>query len=40
MVEAADASGERPLAAMTSFAPLVEIASADHERADRRLFLS
>lgn len=40
MSEAADASADRSLSAMTPFAPAIEVASADHERADRRLFLS
>ena len=40
MIEAVEASAERALAAMTPFAPLIEISSAAHERADRRLFLS
>jgi urease accessory protein len=40
MIEAVEASAGRSLAQMTPFAPLVEISSAAHERADRRLFLS
>jgi urease accessory protein len=33
-------SAEHDLTAMTSFTPRIEIASATHERADRRLFVS
>ncbi len=33
-------SADRTLDDMTSFVPLVEVLSAEHERADRRLFLS
>lgn len=40
MVEAVEDSAGRSLSAMTPFAPLIDVASADHERADRRLFLS
>jgi hypothetical protein len=40
MVEAVEDSAGRSLSAMTPFAPLIELASADHERADRRLFVS
>lgn len=40
MVEAVDDSADRSLDAMTPFAPLVDVASAQHERADRRLFVS
>jgi len=38
--EAVADSAERTLDDMTSFTPLVDVLSADHERADRRLFLS
>lgn len=31
---------DRPLEEMTPFAPVVDVASAEHERAERRLFLS
>ncbi|MBB6646036.1 urease accessory protein UreF [Halobellus ruber] len=37
---AVDASDARTLDDLTSFTPLAEVLSADHERADRRLFLS
>jgi len=40
VVEAVETSADRELSAMTPFAPLVEVASAEHERADRRLFVS
>lgn len=40
MVEAVETSADRELSAMTPFTPLVEVASAEHERADRRLFVS
>ncbi|ESP90091.1 urease accessory protein UreF [Candidatus Halobonum tyrrellensis] len=40
MVEAADDSVGRGLADMTPFSPLVDVLSAEHERADRRLFVS
>lgn len=40
MVEAVEDSAGRSLSAMTPFAPLIDVASANHERADRRLFLS
>jgi urease accessory protein len=33
-------SADRSLSQMTSFAPLVDVLAADHERADRRLFVS
>ncbi|MFA1609706.1 urease accessory protein UreF [Halobellus rubicundus] len=40
-IEAAiDDSAGRSLAEMAPFAPLVDVLSAEHERADRRLFLS
>jgi urease accessory protein len=38
--DAVDDSATRTLDEMTSFTPLVDVLSADHERADRRLFLS
>lgn len=34
------ASADRDLSTMTSFAPLVDVLAAEHERADRRLFVS
>jgi urease accessory protein len=37
---AVDDSADRTLDGMTSFTPLVDVLSAEHERADRRLFLS
>lgn len=37
---AVDGSDARTLDEMTSFTPLSDVLSADHERADRRLFLS
>lgn len=40
IVAAWETNSDRPLAAMTPFAPLVDVASMEHERADRRLFLS
>lgn len=40
MIAAVDDSAERTLEEMTSFTPLVDILSADHERAERRLFVS
>lgn len=40
MTAAVDASADRRLEEMDPYAPLVDIASAEHERADRRLFLS
>lgn len=40
MVEAVEDSADRSLDAMTPFAPLIDVASAEHERADRRLFVS
>jgi len=39
-VDAVDASADRSLDEMTPFAPLVDVLAADHERADRRLFVS
>jgi urease accessory protein len=38
--DAVDDSATRTLDGMTSFTPLVDVLSAEHERADRRLFLS
>ena len=40
MVDAVDDSADRSLAEMTSFTPLVDVLAADHERAQRRLFVS
>ncbi|WP_123537931.1 urease accessory protein UreF [Halosimplex salinum] len=40
MVDAVEESADRALDDMTPFAPLVDVCSAEHERADRRLFLS
>jgi len=40
MVEAVETSADRSLDGMAPFAPLVDVRSAEHERADRRLFLS
>jgi urease accessory protein len=40
MVDAVDDSAGRSLSEMEPFAPLVDVLSAEHERADRRLFLS
>ncbi|WP_415379837.1 urease accessory protein UreF [Halosimplex sp. TS25] len=40
MVDAVEESADRSLDDMTPFAPLVDVRSAEHERADRRLFLS
>jgi urease accessory protein len=40
IVAAVDDSAERTLAEMTTFSPLIDIYAADHERADRRLFVS
>jgi len=40
MAGAVEESADRSLAEMTPFAPLVDVQSAAHERADRRLFLS
>lgn len=37
---AVDASADRSLDEMTPFAPLVDVLSAEHERAERRLFVS
>jgi urease accessory protein len=40
MVDAVEASAEREIDDMAPFAPLVDVRSAEHERAQRRLFLS
>ncbi|QPV64465.1 urease accessory protein UreF [Halosimplex litoreum] len=40
MVDAVEASAEREVDDMAPFAPLVDVRSAEHERAQRRLFLS
>jgi urease accessory protein len=40
MSAAVEDSADRTLDEMTPFAPLIEIRSAEHERADRRLFKS
>lgn len=40
MVAAVDASEGRSLDSMDPFSPLVDVLSAEHERADRRLFVS
>ncbi len=40
LVAAWDRNRDRSLAEMTTFAPLVDVASMEHERADRRLFVS
>jgi len=40
MVAAVEHSADRMLDSLAPFAPLVEVASMGHERADRRLFLS
>lgn len=40
MVDAVEASSERGIDDMAPFAPLVDVRSAEHERAERRLFLS
>jgi urease accessory protein len=40
LVEAWERNRDRPLTEMTTFAPLVDVASMEHERADRRLFVS
>ncbi|ELZ29640.1 urease accessory protein F UreF [Halosimplex carlsbadense 2-9-1] len=40
MVDAVEASAERDIDDMAPFAPLVDVRSAEHERAQRRLFLS
>jgi urease accessory protein len=38
--EAVDDSADRTLATMAPFSPLVDVLAAEHERADRRLFVS
>lgn len=40
IIDAVDDSADRRLTEMTSFAPLVDVLAADHERAQRRLFVS
>jgi urease accessory protein len=40
MVDAVDDSAARSLAEMALFTPLVDVLAADHERAQRRLFMS
>ncbi len=40
MRDAVRQSADRPVTEMASFAPLVEVRSCEHERADRRLFMS
>lgn len=40
VVEAVETSADRGLTDMDPFAPLVDVAAARHERADRRLFMS
>jgi urease accessory protein len=40
MTAAATASAERSLDEMAQFTPLTDVLAADHERADRRLFMS
>lgn len=40
IVDAVEASADRSLDDMTPFAPLLDVRSAEHERAERRLFLS
>jgi urease accessory protein len=40
MVEAAEDSADRSLEEMAPFAPLVDVLAAEHERAERRLFVS
>lgn len=40
MAAAVDDSADRTLDEMTPFAPLVDVLAAEHERADRRLFMS
>ena len=40
MVDAVDDSADRSLDDMTPLSPLVDVLSAEHERADRRLFVS
>jgi urease accessory protein len=40
MAAAVADSGDRSLEELTPFAPLIDVAAADHERAERRLFMS
>ncbi|WP_136718374.1 urease accessory protein UreF [Halorientalis salina] len=40
LVEAWERNRDRSVTEMTTFAPLVDVASMEHERADRRLFVS
>jgi urease accessory protein len=40
LVAAWERNQDRPVTEMTTFAPLVDVASMEHERADRRLFVS
>lgn len=40
MTEAAADSADRGIDEMSPFAPLIDVLSANHERADRRLFMS
>jgi urease accessory protein len=40
MVAAVAESADRSLDELTPFAPLIDVAAADHERAERRLFMS
>lgn len=40
MIAAVEESADRSLEEISSFTPLVDVLSAEHERADRRLFLS
>jgi urease accessory protein len=40
LVVAWERNQDRPVTEMTTFAPLVDVASMEHERADRRLFVS
>ena len=40
IVEAVEASADRSVDSMDPFAPLVDVLAAEHERADRRLFVS
>lgn len=40
LIDAWNTNQDRPVSEMTTFAPRIDIASMEHERADRRLFLS
>ena len=40
IIDAWEANHERSATEMTPFAPLIDVASMEHERADRRLFMS